>query len=215
VYEEENRVVEVKRHGDSATLAEYEYDALGRRVHTIEHVDASTGAGLTTPKKTRHVYVGLETVEEYQITGQPSEETATLLREFVWGDPSSFPEPLAMVAHGGTSGGQGGPEIAGDTILISRTELPEIGMMSPELVLRDPERPAQRRGKADKYEVGDHTIETQDPHRLSRAHVGIRLSGEESQSIKERTRASALHTRTARLRSERASCSLPVRRAAE
>jgi YD repeat-containing protein len=94
---------------DEGLLASYQYDAngnvvyqgdaLGRRVHTIEYVDATTGASLDglngnpPPRKTRHLYAGLETVEEYLIEEGPSADTATLLREFVWGDPRSFPDP--------------------------------------------------------------------------------------------------------------------------
>ncbi len=118
-YDEENRVTAVYRtngtpeHGDDTLLAEYEYDALGRRVHTTEYIDPATGDTLATPRKTRHVYVGIETVEEYQITGNPGSETQTLLREFLWGDPGRFPEPVAMVTHGGAGncvpGEPGGP----------------------------------------------------------------------------------------------------------
>jgi RHS repeat-associated protein len=105
VYDEENRVTAVyNANGTASTsddtlLAQYEYDALGRRVHTIEHVDAS-GSALVPPRKTRHVYAGLETVEEYDVTGITS-GPGTLLREFLWGDPGKFPEPIAMVTHDG------------------------------------------------------------------------------------------------------------------
>jgi len=113
-YDEENRVVRVRQYNgvldpndpndpNGPLLAEYEYDALGRRVHSIEYIDPSTGEALATPKKTRHVYVGIETMEEYQISGPWYEETATLSREFLWGDPSSFPEPIALVTHDGAS----------------------------------------------------------------------------------------------------------------
>jgi len=121
-YDEENRVTAVYRANHTAAttdddlLAEYEYDALGRRIHAIEYIDPATGAALTTPKKTRHVYVGIETVEEYNVTGITSGQ-GDLLREFVWGDPGRFPEPVAMVTHGGTSGGQGGAGIpAGESV---------------------------------------------------------------------------------------------------
>ena len=94
-------------------LAEYEYDALGRRVQTTDYVDAVTGNWLTTPRKTRHIYAGPETIEEYDVTGQTSGQ-GTLLRQFLWGDAGRFPEPLAMVTHGGESGGQGGPGVPAD-----------------------------------------------------------------------------------------------------
>jgi RHS repeat-associated protein len=117
-YDEENRVTAVRKpdgpdEGSEPDLvAEYEYDALGRRVHSTEYIDPAIGATLATPKKTRHVYVGIETVEEYDVTGISSGR-GTLLREFVWGDPGRFPEPLAMLTHDGAGncvpGEPGGP----------------------------------------------------------------------------------------------------------
>ncbi|MFH1418312.1 MAG: RHS repeat-associated core domain-containing protein [Planctomycetota bacterium] len=112
-YDAENRVVRVLRDSTAyggggpagQVLAEYEYDALGRRIHTIEYIDAETGVamdgvgGNPPPKKTRHVYVGVETVQEYDVTIEPYpwDEVTTLLREFVWGDSQRFPEPVAMI----------------------------------------------------------------------------------------------------------------------
>ena len=98
---------------NAPTIAAYEYDALGRRVQTTDYVDAVTGNWLTTPRKTRHIYAGPETIEEYDVTGQTSGQ-GTLLRQFLWGDAGRFPEPLAMVTHGGESGGQGGPGVPAD-----------------------------------------------------------------------------------------------------
>ncbi len=55
--------------------------------------------GNPPPKKTRHVYVGVETVQEYDVTIEviPSDEVTTQLREFIWGDSANFPEPVAMI----------------------------------------------------------------------------------------------------------------------
>ncbi len=112
-YDEENRVLAIRRDNDGGTgtagqlLAEYEYDALGRRVYTIEHIDAETGAGLATPKKTRHIYAGIETIEEYEVTEDANgveTAAAVLQREFLWGDAANFPEPVAMIDH--TDAGQ-------------------------------------------------------------------------------------------------------------
>ena len=99
-YDEENRVVAILRDTDGTLLAEYEYDALGRRVHTIDYIDAETGALLVSPRTTRHIHSGAETIEEYEVfsTG-PGNETAALLREFIWGDSDNFPEPVALIDH--------------------------------------------------------------------------------------------------------------------
>ncbi|MFQ5412763.1 MAG: hypothetical protein ACE5EC_10725, partial [Phycisphaerae bacterium] len=99
-YDEENRLTAVRRTGDDLLLAEYAYDALGRRVETIEHVDAATGLPLPAPCRTRHIYAGIETIEEYDVCEDAGGvETATLLREFVWGDGGRFPEPIALIDH--------------------------------------------------------------------------------------------------------------------
>ncbi|OWY72079.1 hypothetical protein B7486_03885, partial [cyanobacterium TDX16] len=70
-------------------VTEFVYDALGRRVETIDYVDAATGATLSTPKRTRHVYLGLETIQEYECDpeGYACETGYVKSREFVWGDP--------------------------------------------------------------------------------------------------------------------------------
>lgn len=81
-------------------------------METTRYVDAATGALLAVPQRTRHIYAGIETIEEYALTddGQGG-ETATLLREFVWGDADRFPEPVAMITHGGSAGGAGGTAV--------------------------------------------------------------------------------------------------------
>ncbi|MCK6456825.1 MAG: RHS repeat-associated core domain-containing protein [Phycisphaerae bacterium] len=70
------------------------HDAVGRRVETVEYWDAQEGP-LDPPRHTRHVYDGLQAVEEYMC------EAATcgwsLAREFFWG--GRFPEPIAMIDH--------------------------------------------------------------------------------------------------------------------
>ncbi|OWY63310.1 hypothetical protein B7486_53815, partial [cyanobacterium TDX16] len=70
-------------------MTEFVYDALGRRVETIDYVDAASGATLSTPKRTRHVYLGLETIQEYECDpeGYACETGYVKSREFVWGDP--------------------------------------------------------------------------------------------------------------------------------
>jgi RHS repeat-associated protein len=79
-------------------LMKFNYDALGRRVETIEYVNAQTGTNLTTPKHTRHIYSGLETVQEYVCDYTSSCPGGfELSAEFFWGDSSRFPEPVAMV----------------------------------------------------------------------------------------------------------------------
>ena len=104
VYDEQNRVVRVQldngNHDPNApTIAAYEYDALGRRVNTIEYVDAATGNTLTTPRKTRHIYAGAETIEEYNVGAEGGCDAGVLIRSFIWGDPGRFPEPIAMIRH--------------------------------------------------------------------------------------------------------------------
>ena len=98
-YDEENRLTTVKRASDSATLLEILYDAVGRRVESIDHVDLdeSCGAG-NGPTRTRHIYVGPATVEEYTLCddGQGGLEV-DLAREFLWG--ARFPQPVAMIDH--------------------------------------------------------------------------------------------------------------------
>ncbi len=97
-YDEENRLVAVRRNADAALLMEIRYDAVGRRVETIQHIDPTAVPPLTEPRHTRHIYDGLETIEEYVCdTSDPACTGWALAREFVWG--SRFPEPVAMVSH--------------------------------------------------------------------------------------------------------------------
>jgi len=111
-YDEENRLRAVRRTGDDLLLAEYAYDALGLRVETIEFVDTATGLPLPAPCRTRHIHAGIETIEEYDVCEDGGGvETATLLREFVWGEGDRsgslngrFPEPIALIDH--TDAGQ-------------------------------------------------------------------------------------------------------------
>ncbi|RIK55904.1 MAG: hypothetical protein DCC63_18625, partial [Nitrospira sp.] len=83
VYDIENRLVAIHRDTNDAAgpfvgelpnqpkLMEFIYDALGRRIETIEYVDAATGAvmdgvgAIPSPRRTRHVYFGLELIQEY------------------------------------------------------------------------------------------------------------------------------------------------------
>ena len=86
-YDAENRLVRVTRKSDSTVLQEYAYDALGRRVRTI---DLPSGQD---EKKTTHVYAGSAAcITEYDST---AEEGATRERWFVHGP--GFPDPLVMV----------------------------------------------------------------------------------------------------------------------
>ncbi|MCK6456824.1 MAG: RHS repeat-associated core domain-containing protein [Phycisphaerae bacterium] len=93
-YDEENRLSRVRIAANDAPLLEIEYDAVGRRVETVDYWDAQNGS-LDPPRHTRHVYDGLQTVEDYMC------EAATcgwsLAREFFWG--GRFPEPITMVDH--------------------------------------------------------------------------------------------------------------------
>ena len=112
-YDEENRLVEVRRASDDAVLQEYIYDALGRRIATYNYVD--TGVAGTSnpcgddpndpndpdwPVATRHIYAGLAVLEEH-IWCERSGEGAgwELAREFLWGN--RFPEPVTMIDHTG------------------------------------------------------------------------------------------------------------------
>jgi RHS repeat-associated protein len=116
-YDEENRLTKVKIAVNDGLVMEFKYDALGRRVETIQHWNPE-GDG---PLVTRHVYSGLETIQEYVCcqgtncgVGVPACGTSwQLAREFVWGDSARFPEPVAMVDY--TSAGllptPGVPEI--------------------------------------------------------------------------------------------------------
>lgn len=112
-YDEEHRVIRVRRKNANGSgspanqiLAEYAYDALGRRVETVGYVDPQTGTALTNARRTRHVFNGLETIQDYDC-GTGSTCNATLLREFVWGESNRFPEPIAMVDYTGANGVSG------------------------------------------------------------------------------------------------------------
>ena len=83
-YDEENRLTAVAEI-DGNPLLEIEYDALGRRIATIDY-EAPGG-----PQQMRHVYSGLNTVAEYVWSGSQW----TLAREFLWGE--RFPEPLVLI----------------------------------------------------------------------------------------------------------------------
>jgi len=116
-YDEENRLIEVRRDQDNALLAKYTYDALGRRVQTLDYTASASSPCINTssPLITRHLMAGLQTLEETVhcalATGGSGDQ---LVREFVWGrpmSPSNGPEPVAMVTHGGGAGGQGGPAV--------------------------------------------------------------------------------------------------------
>ncbi len=122
-YDGENRLVVVRRDTNDMAgrnvagqpelnaIMEFRYDALGRRVETIEYVDAATGAvmdgvgGNAQPRTTRHVYVGLELVQEYGCDQSPACEQGgsggamPLVREFIHGDPERYSEVVAMVRH--------------------------------------------------------------------------------------------------------------------
>ncbi|TWT45050.1 tRNA nuclease WapA precursor [Phycisphaerae bacterium RAS1] len=111
-YDEENRLTAVTE-WDETPLLEIEYDALGRRVLTKDHV-GGCGTGFQ-PVKTRHIYAGIETLEEHVCCGEAypdcESEDWALAREFLWGE--RFPEPLAMIDYtdagdvpaAGTTGG--------------------------------------------------------------------------------------------------------------
>lgn len=122
-YDVENRLVRIRRDTTDKpgrnmagtlpelnTLMEFTYDAVGRRVETIEYIDAATGqvmdgAGSNpAPRKTRHVYLGLEVIQEYVCGGIGFDSCITdpeMVREFVHGDPDRYPETVAMIDHYG------------------------------------------------------------------------------------------------------------------
>ena len=66
---------------------------------SVAYPNPPCGTGIL-PVVTRHIYAGLETIEEYVYCddGQGGDEWV-LAREFIWGD--RFPEPLAMIDHTG------------------------------------------------------------------------------------------------------------------
>jgi RHS repeat-associated protein len=110
-FDEENRVTKVHR-ADTDTnpandplLMEFKYDALGRRVETISYVAEQSGTRLTNSIRTRHVYAGLETIQELTCgTGATACDGSSwsLAREFIWGDSNRFLEPIVMIKY--TSG---------------------------------------------------------------------------------------------------------------
>ncbi len=103
VYDEENRLTAVTEIDDTPLL-EMDYDALGRRIATRDYADDrdpwdtdACGTGLPTgePLETRHVYSGVETIEEYVWCEGESSGEWKLAREFLWGE--AFPEPLVLI----------------------------------------------------------------------------------------------------------------------
>jgi RHS repeat-associated protein len=111
MYDEENRLTKVKRASDHATLQEIVYDAIGRRVESIEYWDAAANAALSTPRHTRHIFDGLQTIQEHVCDTSSTCSGWQKAREFIWGDSARFPEPIAMIDN--TDAGietQGTPE---------------------------------------------------------------------------------------------------------
>lgn len=69
------------------------------------------GATGVPPVTIQHIYSGAAAIAEHRTCDGGS---CTLVRELLWGE--RFPAPLALVTHGGESGGVGGPAItAGET----------------------------------------------------------------------------------------------------
>ncbi len=98
VYDAENRLIQVTTDDVSPQpLLDIEYDAIGRRIESTDHTGASSPCdGGTQPVTTRHVYAGIQTVEEY-LWCDAVPAAWELAREFVWGP--DFPEPVAMIDH--------------------------------------------------------------------------------------------------------------------
>ncbi len=71
-YDEESRLTRVR--SVSSILLTLKYDALGRRVETIDYQD-----GCTEGRRTRHILAGLETIAEYVYTTCTPSGGATLL----------------------------------------------------------------------------------------------------------------------------------------
>ncbi|MEW6251740.1 MAG: RHS repeat-associated core domain-containing protein [Planctomycetota bacterium] len=83
---------------DLTPVLELRYDALGRRVQTIDHRETRTPCGTAvSPLITRHVYGMLDTVAEYIDCDGPTGSTWTLAREFVYG--ASFTEPVSLIDY--------------------------------------------------------------------------------------------------------------------
>ena len=86
-YDAENRLIRVTRKSDSVVLQEYAYDALGRRVRTLDLPEDEE------EKVTTHVYAGSTAcIAEYDST---AEEGGAEERWFAHGP--GFPDPLVMV----------------------------------------------------------------------------------------------------------------------
>jgi len=97
VYDAENRLTEVIKKGSpDETIQTYAYDALGRRVKTVDNCPTSCSGGCNgqsanTTRTTRHIFAGTPAcIEEYDPDASP-----VLQRYFVHG--TDFPDPLAMV----------------------------------------------------------------------------------------------------------------------
>lgn len=111
-YDEENRLTAVRRASDNALLLSIAYDAVGRRVSSADYLAAGDPCG-GPPAVTRHIHAGLETLEEHLSCDGGA--NYALSREFVWGD--RFPQPVALITHGGTGGGFGGQSVpAGESV---------------------------------------------------------------------------------------------------
>ncbi len=82
------------------------HDALGRRVETVEYWNAASNSAMSTPRHIRHVFDGLQTIEEHVCDSGVTEGECdspgwSLARAFVWGDSGRFPEPVAMIDYTG------------------------------------------------------------------------------------------------------------------
>jgi RHS repeat-associated protein len=109
VYDEENRLTEVHRdtNGSLGTssggpqteplLMKIFYDAIGRRVETVEFWDAASNVALSTPRHTRYIFDGLQTIQEQVCDTSATCSGWQLAREFIWGDSSRFPEPVVLI----------------------------------------------------------------------------------------------------------------------
>jgi RHS repeat-associated protein len=111
IYDEENRLTAVTDAND-VLLLWIRYDAIGRRIESWDYADDREPCGAGAEVKTRHVYSGIETIEEYvccQTT--PTAGSWTLAREFIWGE--RFPEPLVLIDHTdlGDKTAAAGPEV--------------------------------------------------------------------------------------------------------
>ena len=76
-YDEENQLTVVRRASDEELLQDVTYDALGRRIETIDYTGVSDPCGdESSPVVTRHICGVLETLEEYVLCddGQSGQE---------------------------------------------------------------------------------------------------------------------------------------------